>query len=88
MRNGYEAGLLAAAGTGNPFAQMPRYRQEPVPAFKIRALRDDWRAAGVAVTVGQILSLPLDEAEGLVSLGRATFVSPDEVRAYYRNRRR
>jgi hypothetical protein len=84
----YLANNLAAAATGNPFAQMPRYRAEPVPTFTVRALNDRWRYLGKPVEVGQIVSLPLDECEGLVSLRRAEFTEPERVREHYRNRRR
>ena len=73
---------------GNPYTRGPTFRPEVAPVVKVRALNDRWRYLGKPVEVGQVIELALDEAEGLCALGRAEFVSPDEVRAHYRNRRR
>ena len=88
MWNRYEAGVAAAATTGDPYARLPTFRPEAMPKFRLRVLKPNWRAAGGrAVEEGEIVEVEADIAGALVQQKRAEYADPNVVAEYYRTRR-
>jgi hypothetical protein len=76
---GYESELLAravTAGIGSTISspQFPQRRHESVTPRNVVALTCDWRHAGRAVEVGEVVTLLSDDAFALVQFGKARYV--------------
>ena len=57
---------------GNPYTQLPGGRLPPMPLRKVRVIRAGWYGpGGKPVEVDQVLTLPADDAQLAISLGRA-----------------
>jgi hypothetical protein len=72
---------------GNPYARLPTFRPEAMPKFRLRVLKANWRVAGRAVELDEVVDVEADVAGALVQQKRATYCDPELVRQHYANRR-
>jgi hypothetical protein len=83
----YLATDLVERTVGDPYMRGPSFRSEPMPKFRLRVLKANWRAAGRAVEAGEVVEVEADIAGALVQQKRAEYCDPELVKQHYANRR-